>query len=80
VRNILEIRASGASKQMSLEMQNLTEQGVNENKLMKKLTEQSTKDTKSMMIIALISTIFIPATFLAVIIKPLLNVLESCNH
>lgn len=80
MRNILEIRATGASKQMSLEMQNLTEQGVNENKLMKKLTEQSTKDTKSMMIIALISAIFIPATFLAVIIKPPLNVFESCNH
>ena len=79
VRNILEIRATGASKQMSFEMQKLTEQGVNENKLMKELTEQSTKDTKSMMIIALISAIFIPATFLAVIIKLPLNVFESWN-
>lgn len=79
VRNILEIRAAEASKQMSFEMQKLTEQGVNENKLMKKLTEQSTKDTKSMTIIALISAIFLPATFLAVIIKPPLNVFESWN-
>ena len=47
-------------------MQKLTEQGMKENGLIKRLTEQSTKDTRSMMIIALISAIFLPATFLAV--------------
>jgi hypothetical protein len=47
-------------------MRRLTEQGVDENKLMKRLTEQTTKDTRSMMAIALISAIFLPATFLAV--------------
>jgi hypothetical protein len=64
--SLLEIRAAEASKQMNVEMQKLTEQGVNENKLMKRLTEKSTQDTKSMMIIALISAIFLPATFFAV--------------
>ena len=66
VLNILEIRATEASKQMNVEMQKLTEQGVNENRLMKKLTQKSTQDTKSMMIVSLISAIFLPATFLAV--------------
>jgi hypothetical protein len=47
-------------------MQRLTEQGIKENALMKRLTEQSTNDTRSMMTIALISAIFLPATFLAV--------------
>ncbi|PVH75485.1 hypothetical protein DL98DRAFT_536503 [Cadophora sp. DSE1049] len=65
VMSLLEIRAAEASKQMNVEMQKLTEQGVNENKLMKRLTEKSTQDTKSMMIIALISAIFLPATFFA---------------
>lgn len=51
---------------MNIEMQKLTEQGVKENKLMKKLTQKSTQDTRSMMTIALISAIFLPATFLAV--------------
>lgn len=47
-------------------MKVLTEQGVKENQLMKRLAEQSTWDTGSMMIIALMSAIFLPATFLAV--------------
>jgi hypothetical protein len=47
-------------------MQRLTEQGIKENKLMKTLTEQSVGDTRSMMTVALISAIFLPATFLAV--------------
>lgn len=66
VLNLLEIQASEANKQMGFEMKILTEQGVNENKLMKRLTEQTRKDTKSMMAIALVSAIFIPATFFAV--------------
>ena len=47
-------------------MQRLTEQGIKENGLIKRLTEQSTSDTRSMMTITLISAIFLPATFLAV--------------
>jgi hypothetical protein len=66
VQNIQDIRATEASKQINLEMQKLTEQGIKENKLMKRLTEQSTGDTRSMMAIALISAVFLPATFLAV--------------
>jgi hypothetical protein len=66
VQSIQDIRAAEASKQMGYEMQKLTEQGIKENKLMKRLTEQSTGDTRYMMAIALISAIFLPATFLAV--------------
>jgi hypothetical protein len=66
VQNVQDIRAAEASKQINLEMQRLTEQGIKENKLMKRLTEQSTGDTRSMMAIALISAVFLPATFLAV--------------
>lgn len=66
IQNILEIRAAENSKQMNSEMQKLTEQGIKENKLMKTLTHQSAQDTRSMMVVALISAIFLPATFLAV--------------
>jgi hypothetical protein len=66
VQNIQDIRAAEANKQINLEMQKLTEQGISENKLIKRMTEQSTGDTRSMMAIALISAVFLPATFLAV--------------
>ncbi|KAF2682038.1 hypothetical protein K458DRAFT_433038 [Lentithecium fluviatile CBS 122367] len=65
VQSIQDIRSAEASQQINHEMQTLTEQGVKENKLMKRLTEQSTRDTRSMMTIALISAVFLPATFLA---------------
>jgi Mg2+ and Co2+ transporter CorA len=65
IQNILDIRATESSKQINSEMQKLTAQGINENKLMKKLTKQSAQDTRSMMTIALISAVFLPATFLA---------------
>ena len=51
---------------MNFEMQTLAEQGIEENRLVKRLTEQATRDTKSMKIIALVSAIFLPATFMAV--------------
>lgn len=51
---------------MNFEMKKLTEQGIEENKLVKRLTQQATRDTKAMKIIALVSAIFIPATFMAV--------------
>jgi len=66
VQNILEIRATEAGNRMNIEMQNLAEQGIEENRLVKRLTEQATRDTKSMKIIALVSAVFLPATFMAV--------------
>ena len=51
---------------MNFEMQKLTEQGIEENRLVKRLTEKATRDTKSMKMIALVSAIFLPATFMAV--------------
>ena len=66
MQSIQDIQAAEASKRINYEMQKLTEQGIEENKLTKKLTEQSTRDTRAMMAIALISAIFLPATFLAV--------------
>ena len=51
---------------MNFEMQNLAEQGIEENRLVKRLTERATRDTKAMKIIALVSAIFLPATFMAV--------------
>ncbi|KAM3069736.1 hypothetical protein ACMFMG_010446 [Clarireedia jacksonii] len=66
VQSILEIRAVEAGKIMNFEMKKLTEQGIEENKLVKRLTQQTTRDTKTMKIIALVSAIFIPATFMAV--------------
>ncbi|PQE26469.1 magnesium transport transmembrane region protein [Rutstroemia sp. NJR-2017a BBW] len=65
VQSILEIRAAEAGKIMNLEMKKLTEQGIEENRLVKRLTQQTTRDTKAMKIIALVSAIFIPATFMA---------------
>lgn len=66
MQNILEIRATEAGKKTNLEMQKLTEQGIEVNRLVKRLTEKASLDTKSMMIIASISAVFLPATFLAV--------------
>ena len=66
VQGIQDSRSNEASKRINLEMQKLTEQSIKENGLMKRLTEQSTTDTRSMMTIALISAVFLPATFLAV--------------
>ena len=51
-------------------MQELAEIGVQENKLIKTLTLQTTRETKFMSTIALISAIFLPATFLAVSQSP----------
>lgn len=66
IQNILDIRATESSKKTNTSMQELTEQSIQENKLVKTLTIQSTRDTRAMMVIALISAIFLPATFLAV--------------
>ncbi|CAI6290374.1 unnamed protein product [Periconia digitata] len=65
VQSINDTRAVDASNQINHEMKRLTEQGIEESKLMKKLTEKSARDTRSMMVIALISAVFLPATFLA---------------
>lgn len=47
-------------------MHDISKQGAEENKLIRQLTLKSTQDTRSMRVIALISAIFLPATFVAV--------------
>jgi hypothetical protein len=66
VQSILHIRASESNRSISSMTHDIVEQGSHENKLVKQLTFQTTEDTKSMKIIALVSAIFLPATFLAV--------------
>lgn len=47
-------------------VRDITKQGVEENSYMKHMVDQSTRDTRSMTIIALITAIFLPATLVAV--------------
>ncbi|KAI9931544.1 hypothetical protein MW887_010121 [Aspergillus wentii] len=65
IQSILEIRTSESSKKINNRMHELAEKGVQENKLIKRLTFQTTQDTRSMSVISFISAIFLPATFLA---------------
>ena len=51
---------------MNCAMHELSKQGVEDNKLMKQLTTRSTQDTRLMRVIAFVSAIFLPATFVAV--------------
>lgn len=44
----------------------ITKQGLEENAYMKHMVSQSTRDTRSMTVIALITAIFLPATLVAV--------------
>ena len=52
--------------EMNRSMHALSKQGIEDNKLMRQLTARSTQDTRSMAVIAIISAIFLPATFVAV--------------
>lgn len=54
----------------------IAKQGVEENLYMKRMVSQSTRDTRSMTIIALITAIFLPATLVAVSPK-LASILSS---
>ncbi|OCK80712.1 hypothetical protein K432DRAFT_452070, partial [Lepidopterella palustris CBS 459.81] len=53
IQNILDIRTASSSSRIN-------------NALIKQLTHQATQDTRAMKVIALISSIFLPATFVAV--------------
>jgi hypothetical protein len=66
VQNIHEVRQADNSNRLNHAVRDITEQSIQENKLIKQLTHQSTLDTRSTMVIALISAIFLPATFAAV--------------
>lgn len=65
VQNIHEVRQADNSNRLNHAVRDITEQSIQENKLIKQLTHQSTLDTRSTMVIALISAIFLPATFAA---------------
>lgn len=66
IQNILDIRTAESSSRINTAVHDITQQGIQENKLIKQLTHQSTQDTRAMKLIALISAIFLPATFVAV--------------
>ncbi|OJD36867.1 ankyrin repeat protein [Diplodia corticola] len=65
IQHILDMRSSENNGNINRAMRDLTEQGVEENRLMRRLSNQATRDTRSMMVIAIITAIFLPATFAA---------------
>lgn len=54
------------NKEINKNVHDITKQGIIENSYMKRMVYQSTRDTRSMTIIALITAIFLPATLVAV--------------
>lgn len=73
IRTTLDFRAVCISRATNLKnneinenMHELAKQGVQENSYMKRMTYQSTRDTRFMTIIALTTAIFLPATLVAV--------------
>ncbi|KAF2805602.1 uncharacterized protein BDZ99DRAFT_423932 [Mytilinidion resinicola] len=66
IQSILDIRTADSSTRINSAVHDITEQGMEENKLIKRLTHQSTQDTRAMKVIAFISAIFLPSTFVAV--------------
>lgn len=65
VRTILNFRDVESNNKIVQSLRDTTLQGVMQNRKLEKLSLSSAQDTKSMMIIALITTIFLPATFVA---------------
>ena len=65
VRTILNFRDVESNNTIVQSLRDTTLQGVMQNRKLEKLSISSAQDTKSMMIIALITTIFLPATFVA---------------
>lgn len=65
VRTILNFRDVESNNKIVQSLRDTTLQGVMQNRKLEKLSISSAQDTKSMMIIALITTIFLPATFVA---------------
>lgn len=73
IRTTLDFRAVRISHATNLKnneinenMHELSKQGVQENSYMKRMTYQSTRDTRFMTIISLTTAIFLPATLVAV--------------
>lgn len=62
----LSIDTNLKNREINENVRDITKQGVEENSYMKHLVYQSTRDTRSMTIIALITAIFLPATLVAV--------------
>ncbi|MCJ1271177.1 hypothetical protein MMC22_011076 [Lobaria immixta] len=74
IRTTLDFRAVNLSSDINLKnkeinenVHDITMQGVLENSYMKRMVYQSTRDTRSMKIIALITAIFLPATLVATV-------------
>ncbi|CAL3971963.1 unnamed protein product [Diplocarpon coronariae] len=65
IEHILDLRTANTNHRMNSAMHEISKQGAEENCLVRQLTSQSTKDTRAMRTIALISAVFLPATFLA---------------
>lgn len=73
IRTTLDFRAVNLSLDTNMKntginekLHDITKQGAQENSYMKDMVYQSTRDTRSMTIIALITAIFLPATLVAV--------------
>ncbi|OCK75784.1 hypothetical protein K432DRAFT_307764 [Lepidopterella palustris CBS 459.81] len=66
IQNILDIRTAESSSRINSAVHDITEQGIQENKLIKMLTHQAAKDTRATKLITLLSAIFLPAIFVAV--------------
>jgi hypothetical protein len=66
IGDMLNMRTAQTAHDMNVAMHELSKQNAEENKLVRMLASQSTRDTRSMKVVALISSIFLPATFVAV--------------
>ncbi|KAH7094942.1 hypothetical protein FB567DRAFT_574833 [Paraphoma chrysanthemicola] len=65
IEHVLDVRNTQTAHNMNSTMHELSKRSAEENKLVRMLASQSTKDTRSMKVIAFISSIFLPATFVA---------------
>ncbi|KAF2810478.1 uncharacterized protein BDZ99DRAFT_571050 [Mytilinidion resinicola] len=65
IQNILDIRNADNNNRLNHAVHDIAEQGIKENQLIKRITRQSMLDTKSMVVIAFVSAVFLPATFIA---------------
>ncbi|KAF1845215.1 uncharacterized protein K460DRAFT_416511 [Cucurbitaria berberidis CBS 394.84] len=65
IEHILDVRSAETTYEMNSAMHEISKQSAQENKLVRLLTSQSTQDTRSMKVIALITSVFLPATFVA---------------
>ncbi|KAF3919190.1 hypothetical protein AA313_de0210253 [Arthrobotrys entomopaga] len=66
VRQILDFRNEESNRAISLHMKTLASASIEENQHMRFIAEKGAKDTKLMKLIATITAVFFPATFVAV--------------